>query len=71
MAAIMAAAVIISFDERRRRRAKERLAATNVRVPEHIAGRFSTDRLEAMVDAATRYQRQFDAYWAPAIGSNG
>lgn len=71
MAAIMAAAVIISFDERRRRRAKERLAAANVRVPDRIEDRFTTERLEAMVDAVTRYQRQHDAYWAPAIGSNG
>lgn len=70
MAAIMAAKIYF-LDAIRRQRAKERLAAANVRVPERIEDRFSTERLEAMVDAATRYQRQHDAYWAPAPGSNG
>ena len=68
MAAIMAAKIYF-LDAIRRQRAKERLAASGVAVPEKIEGKFSTERLEAMVDAATRYQRQHDAYWAP--GSNG
>lgn len=70
MAAIMAANVI-SLDQHRRNRAKQRLEAASLRVPKRIEHRFSTEQLEAMVDAATRYQRQFDAYWAPAIGVNG
>jgi len=62
---------VVCLAEVRRRRACEALAAAGVVVPQSIAPRFSTERLEAMVDAATRYQRQFDAYWAPAPGSNG
>ena len=62
---------VVSLDEYRRRRAQAALAAAGISVPPSIAPRFTTKRLEAMVDAATRYQRQFDAYWAPAPGSNG
>ena len=62
---------VVSLDEHRRRRAQAALAAAGISVPPSIAPRFTTERLEAMVDAATRYQRQFDAYWAPAPGSNG
>ena len=62
---------VVSLDEHRRRRAQAALAAAGIAVPPSIAPRFTTKRLEAMVDAATRYQRQFDAYWAPAPGSNG
>ena len=64
-------ATIIDFDAARRRRAEAALAAAGIEVPAKIAPRFSTERLEAMVDAATRYQRQRDAYWVPALGSNG
>lgn len=69
--AAMNAAKVVSLDAYRRTRAKERLAAGGIVVPERIEGRFQTKQLEAMVDAATRYQRQFEDYWAPAPGSNG
>lgn len=69
--AAMNTAKVVSLDAYRRQRAKERLAAGGIAVPERLDTRFQTEQLEAMVDAATRYQRQFDAYWAPAIGSNG
>jgi len=62
---------IICLDGYRRRRAQDRLAASGLAVPAQIAPRIPTERLEAMVDAVTRYQRQFDRYWAPAPGSNG
>lgn len=62
---------IVSLDAERRRRAQDRLAASGLPVPEAVAPQIETPRLEAMVEAVTRYQRQFDAYWAPAIGSNG
>lgn len=67
----MNAAKVVSLDAYRRQRAKERLAAVGIAVPERLDTRFQTEQLEAMVDAATRYQRQFDRYWAPAPGSNG
>lgn len=62
---------VVSLDEHRRRRAQAALAAAGISVPPSIAPRLTTERPEAMVDAATRYQRQFDVYWAPAPGSNG
>lgn len=62
---------IICLDAVRRRRAQDRLAASGVAVPETIAPRIPTERLEAMVDTVTRYTREHDRYWAPAPGSNG
>jgi hypothetical protein len=62
---------IVCLDGYRRRRAQDRLAASRLAVPEAIAPRIPTQRLEAMVDAVTRYTREHDRYWAPAPGSNG
>lgn len=69
--AAMNAAKVVSLDAYRRQRAKERLAAVGIAMPGPIDSRFPTERIEAMVDTVTRYQRQFDRYWAPAPGSNG